>query len=249
MVLTGTGVGPVYLLPFEIYFNGQTPGTTSEPQTATLSNAMDSSVAISGPTLTGHAASDFSVVNNQCGQNLNSDSNCTLGVTFTPSTSVLGPRTADLTISSDTTGSSYINHLTGNGAIQHLPGFLANSFPPNDDGSTDAVNLPFSLNFFGTTYNQLYVNNNGNVTFGGPCGTYSPTGLTGNLLDVCGNDIAPAIIAPFWADVYTLTPGSDVVHYGVDTVNGQQAFGVNFENVAYYREPEDCSGPILLNSF
>jgi len=44
-------------------------------------------------------------------------------------------------------------------------GFNANTLPPNDDGSTGLVSLGFSFNFFGTTYTQLYVNNNGNVTF------------------------------------------------------------------------------------
>jgi hypothetical protein len=247
VVLSGTGVGPVYLLPFEIFFDGQTPGTTSEPQTATLSNATDASIAITGPTLTGHAASDFFVVNNECGQNLNSDSNCTLGITFTPSTTVLGPRTADLTISSDTTGLSYVSHLTGNGAIQHLPGFTANVLTPNDDSFTNAVPLPFTLNFFGTNFTSLYVNNNGNVTFGQPLGTYTPTGLT-------ENNGGTLIIAPYWADVDTRaalvgeqdpgSPPSAVVTYGVDTVGGNQAFGVNYENVGYYELHTD-----KLNSF
>jgi uncharacterized repeat protein (TIGR01451 family) len=240
--LSGAGVGPIYVLPFEMFYDGITPGTTSPAQTATLFNTTDTGLSVTGVTFVGNAASDFSVTSNGCGDG--ADPSCPIGVAFTPSTTVLGPRTADLTIATNSeTTPSVVSHLTGNGAIQHLPGFTANSFPPNDDDSTSAVNLPFSMNFFGTTYNQLYVNNNGNVTFGEPFGTYTPFGLTGN--------IGVPIIAPFFADVYTLTPGSDVVHYGVDTVNGQQAFGVNWENVAYYAEPdgEDCPPAILLNSF
>jgi hypothetical protein len=241
-LLSGVGVGPIYVLPFEMFYDGITPGTTSPAQTATLFNTTDTVLSVTGVTFVGNAASDFSVTSNGCGDG--ADPSCPIGVAFTPSTTVLGPRTADLTIATNSeTTPSVVSHLTGNGAIQHLPGFTANSFPPNDDDSTSAVNLPFSMNFFGTTYNQLYVNNNGNVTFGEPFGTYTPFGLTGN--------IGVPIIAPFFADVYTLTPGSDVVHYGVDTVNGQQAFGVNWENVAYYAEPdgEDCPPAILLNSF
>ena len=38
--------------------------------------------------------------------------------------------------------------------------------PANDDGSSDDVEIPFDLRFFGDAYDTLYVNNNGNVTFG-----------------------------------------------------------------------------------
>src|SRR5579871_1856900 len=37
--------------------------------------------------------------------------------------------------------------------------------PGNDDGSSPDIPLSFPLNFFGTTYNDLYVNNNGNLSF------------------------------------------------------------------------------------
>ncbi len=241
-LLSGAGVGPIYVLPFEMFYDGITPGTTSPSQTATLFNTTGTGLSVTGVTFVGNAASDFSVSSNGCGDG--ADPSCPIGVVFTPSTTALGPRTADLTIATNSESTpSVVSHLSGNGAIRHLPGFTGNSFPPNDDLSTSAVNLPFPVNFFGTTYNQLFVNNNGNVTFGEALGTYTPFGLTGN--------IGVPIIAPFFADVYTLTPGSDVVHYGVDTVNGQQAFGVNWENVAYFAEPEgdDCPPAILLNSF
>ena len=52
------------------------------------------------------------------------------------------------------------------GAVR--PGFNQNSLPANDDGSTGQVPVGFDLNFFGVPYSQLYVNNNGNVTFNGP---------------------------------------------------------------------------------
>ena len=49
------------------------------------------------------------------------------------------------------------------GAIRS--GFDGNTLARNDDGSTGLVGIGFDTNFFGTTYSQLYVNNNGNVTF------------------------------------------------------------------------------------
>src|SRR5688572_5833459 len=35
----------------------------------------------------------------------------------------------------------------------------------NDDDSSPLISLPFSFNFFGTMYNSLYINNNGNISF------------------------------------------------------------------------------------
>jgi uncharacterized repeat protein (TIGR01451 family) len=235
---------PIYVLPFEIFYDGQTPGTTSPAQTATLFNTTGTAVPISGVTLAGHAASDFSVINNLCQPSVNASSSCTIGVTFTPSTTVPGPRTADLTIASSGTGAPYVSHLTGNGALRHLAGFTANTLAANDDDSTAAISLGFTnpINFFGTTYSQTYVNNNGNITFGGPCRTYTPSGLTSNLGSLCGGPVA--IVAPFFADVDTVGVGSGVVTYGNDTVNGRPAFGADYENVGYFSNKTD-----KLNSF
>jgi len=64
----------------------------------------------------------------------------------------------------------------------------------NDDGSTDALELPFQLNFYGQVYNSLFVNNNGNVTFGSGMSSFTPFDL---------GDLGHPLIAPFWADVDT----------------------------------------------
>lgn len=101
--------------------------------------------------------------------------------------------------------------------------FTANTLAGNDDGSTGLVPLGFDVNFFGVTYDDLYVNNNGNVTFDSALGTYTPF----NLLST-----SQVIIAPFFADVDTRN--SDDVTYGIGTVDGRDAFGVNWLNVGYY---------------
>lgn len=111
------------------------------------------------------------------------------------------------------------------GAILSNPGFGTNTLPPNDDGSTGLVTFGFTANLFGPSYTQLYVNNNGNVTFHDPLGTFTPFGLTGGGV--------PPIIAPFFADIDTSSAG-DAVTYGTDTVNGHTAFGVNWLNVDYF---------------
>jgi hypothetical protein len=105
------------------------------------------------------------------------------------------------------------------------PGFDQQILDRNDDGSTDAVPIGFPVNFFGSINSTLYVNNNGNVTFNSPLSQYSPMPLS---------SLGVEIIAPFWADVDTRNPDSDVVKYGTNTVNGQAAFGVDWVNVGYY---------------
>ena len=115
------------------------------------------------------------------------------------------------------------------------PGFTTNILPGNDDYSTGAVAIGFTANFFGSSYSQLYVNNNGNVTFGTASGTFTPTGLGG---------VTIPIIAPFFADVDTRSIGSSVVTYGVSTVGGRSAFGVNWDGVGYF-----SGGVDKLNQF
>lgn len=110
-------------------------------------------------------------------------------------------------------------------AASFEPGFNSNTLAANDDGSTGLVGLPFPIDFFGNTYSSLYVNNNGNVTFNGSLGTYTPEGLT---------TFGSPIIAPFWADVDTAVSGSALVTYGNGTVAGHEAFGVNWPGVDCY---------------
>ncbi|HEX5980267.1 MAG TPA: nidogen-like domain-containing protein [Thermoleophilaceae bacterium] len=121
------------------------------------------------------------------------------------------------------------------GAVQALPGCTENTLAANDDSSTPAVTLPFGVDFFGDEYTQLYVNNNGNVTFDGPQSTFTPFDFTISGIPM---------IAPFLADVDTRGFGSGVVTYGTDTVDGRAAFCVNWVDVGYFSAQAD-----KLNSF
>ncbi len=126
--------------------------------------------------------------------------------------------------------------LPGGGAFRNLPGFSNNILPGNDDNSTGSVPMNLSLNFFGVQVSSVFVNNNGNVTFGSPLGIFTPFPLTSTNVQ---------IIAPYFSDVETDFPTSGLVTYGNDTVNGRTAFGVNWPNVEYFGE-----GPAtLLNLF
>ena len=108
------------------------------------------------------------------------------------------------------------------GAI-HDAGQFTTVLPGNDDGSTGLVSLGFNVNFFGTNYSQIYVNNNGNITFNGPLGTFTPFGISG---------VSTPMLAPFFADVDTRI-GAPVT-YGTGSIDGHQVFGVNWIDVGYF---------------
>lgn len=111
------------------------------------------------------------------------------------------------------------------GAI-HDAALFTNILPANDDSSTGQVGLGFTANINGTNYTQTYVNNNGNITFDNPLGTYTPSAITGGAFG--------PIIAPFFADVDTRAAGSNPVTYGSATLDGFNVFGVNYINVGVY---------------
>lgn len=111
---------------------------------------------------------------------------------------------------------------------------LTTTLPANDDDSSEEVDLPFELKFYGNPYSSLYVNNNGNVTFGEGQSEYTPEDLTG--------ETARPIIAPFFADVDTSGEGSNVVTYGASPDG--KTFCVNWADVGYFGSHTD-----KLNTF
>jgi len=127
-------------------------------------------------------------------------------------------------------------------AIQGASDYSActdNTLASNDDGSSDEVTLPFSVNFFNHSFASTWVNNNGNITFDGPQSTYTPYGLQATSHE---------IIAPFFADIDTRASASGQVTYGGGpAANGKPAyFCVNWSNVGYYGMHNDRLNSIQL---
>ena len=118
-------------------------------------------------------------------------------------------------------------------SLGSYPGLTA--LAPNDDSSSGAVPLGFTLSFFGHDYSSVYVNNNGNVTFDSPQGTYTPYGLSSTTR---------VIIAPFFADVDTRTGGT--VSYGTIDYGGRVAFCVQWRDVGYYSGHNDKTNSFEL---
>lgn len=120
---------------------------------------------------------------------------------------------------------------------------------PNDDGSSSVISLttafPMGLRFFGGPYTTFYVNNNGNITFSGPLGTYTP-----NPFPVASRPM----IAPYWGDVDTrgsaprtannyvvwhMTPGQLVVTWhNVGYFNSHDNLKMDFQLIL--RNTLDC---------
>lgn len=105
----------------------------------------------------------------------------------------------------------------------------------NDDGSSPLITLPFNFCLYGTSHNDAYINNNGNVSFGGPYGTFTAVGFPSNQY---------IMVAPFWADVDTRLPASGpiggVVYYKLTPTH----LIVQWEHVGYYAMHDD-----KLNTF
>ena len=95
----------------------------------------------------------------------------------------------------------------------------------NDDQSTALVNFGFDFEFFGGTYDQFYINNNGNITFTEPLFQFTPDGFPQFL----------PIVAPFWADVDTRPEQSGQVHLARGTSSrGNPFVQIDWPDVGYY---------------
>ena len=86
--------------------------------------------------------------------------------------------------------------------------------------------MGFFINFYGNSNATLYVNNNGNVTFTSAQSQYAPQPLS---------NLGTEVIAPFWADVDTRNPASDVRKIW-NRWHGEWPCGVwcDWVNVGYY---------------
>lgn len=102
----------------------------------------------------------------------------------------------------------------------------------NDDESSNELDLPFSPNFFGTTYDTFYVNNNGNITFNDSIGTFTPEPFP------IANQ---PLIAAYWADVDTINEDSGLVYLAAPN---EDTVVVTYDAVGYFSSKAD-----LLNSF
>ena len=105
----------------------------------------------------------------------------------------------------------------------------------NDDDVTLAVPLSFTFDLFGQSFNSLFINNNGNVSFGASFDTFTSTGFPVNNFPM---------VAPFWADVDTRALTSGVVYYRSEA----NRFTVIWDRVGYYNAHADktCTFELII---
>ncbi|WP_027580083.1 nidogen-like domain-containing protein [Bradyrhizobium sp. Ai1a-2] len=146
----------------------------------------------------------------------------------------------DVAVSNSHVSPEVAAKLLGTGLIKDLPGaegYGALALDHGDDNSSGPIDIKSvfganGINFFGHQYTSLYINNNGNITFGSPTGAYTPSVIDAGF----GNPI----IAVFWADVDTRGHGN--VYYDLDVADGIMT--ITWDDVGYYNQRTD-----KLNSF
>lgn len=124
VTLSGTGVNATpgaSLSVSSLAFGNQLQGTASASKAVVLTNNGTAVLSISGISVTGTNASDFSQTNN-CGSSLAISANCTINVTFTPS--VLGARLASVSVADNAAGSPQSVALSGTGLSATAVGLL-----------------------------------------------------------------------------------------------------------------------------
>lgn len=137
------------------------------------------------------------------------------------------PAQVDLTGKSITVIPPMENGNRNGGLLIPRDGSFSLAMSPNDDLSSGLITLPFTFCLYGTDYTTCYINNNGNITFGSPYGSFVPTGFP-----VTGIPM----VAPFWADVDTRTttacPYNGNVWYKIQTSPNRLI--VVWEEVGYF---------------
>jgi hypothetical protein len=122
-------------------------------------------------------------------------------------------------------------------------GFGQLAMLPNDDSSSNQLDLPFALNFFGNNYSSFFVNNNGNISFNAAVGAFTPDPFPVS---------SQPMIAPYWGDVDTRCETCGSVYVAAGRVNlpdsspNFDSVTVTWNNVGYYSSSSDKTNNFQL---
>jgi len=149
----------------------------------------------------------------------------------------LPARTAQAAAEYSSSAPSPTNVCAGSGYMRSL--VLTQALPRGDDLSGGPFALGFTINYYGTSYNNVYIDTNGELTFGDSTGQYYTTnGIT---------DVSLPAIVPFLADADTRAVGSpNLIYYDQVTVDGHPAFAVHWEQVGYYNQHIDKTNDFMV---
>jgi hypothetical protein len=107
--VSGSAVLPVSFSPVSLTFAAQAVGTTSAPQTVTLTNNLSTTLSKIAVSTSG----DFGLATDNCASTLAAAGQCTFSVTFTPSQT--GSVKGAVTVTDSATGSPQVVNLGGTG--------------------------------------------------------------------------------------------------------------------------------------
>ncbi len=175
--VAGLVVVPVAsLTPPTLAFNPTVIARNSPAQIATLTNTGTTPMQVAGINFTGPNANSFSQTNN-CPATLLGGANCTINVTFTPSSG--GSLTANLSVSDSAPGSPQLVSLTGTGVS-------AVTLSPT------GISFPLQINTTSSSPKSITLTNNQTVTL-----NISSIALSGSnassfsQINTCGSAVTP----------------------------------------------------------
>ena len=116
------------------------------------------------------------------------------------------------------------------GAVITDSGCTANTLPRLDDNiDTPAVALGFNVNWFGTSYNQILINNNGGISFNDGKGSFT---------DYQGINLSRTdrpLVLPLFTDIDTRNLATTAVTHGpITSFDGVNGYCINWVNVGRY---------------
>jgi hypothetical protein len=148
-----TGAPAVSFSPTSLTFGAQAIGTTSPPQSITVTNTGNASLFINSAATRGANPLDFTQVSDGCsGLTLAAGASCTVSITFSPTAS--GARSATFILTDNAANSPQTVPITGTGTGQNPPLAIDSRFFTCASGVCDvgAGQNVFVNNFFTTTF-------------------------------------------------------------------------------------------------
>jgi Putative Ig domain len=143
----------VNLTPTSLTFGSQAVGTTSAPQTITVTNTGTAGLFINSAQTRGVNGLDFTQVNDGCsGLTLAPGTNCSVSITFSPTGT--GTRSASFILTDNAADSPQTAPVTGTGTGTNPPLTINTQFFTCTGGTCDiaAGSSEFVNNFFTTTF-------------------------------------------------------------------------------------------------
>lgn len=130
-----------------------------------------------------------------------------------------------------------------NGAVSGFVDCDAYSIGARDDGGVGPIDLGFNVDWFGTSYRSIYINNNGGFVFNDGGGSF--TAFSGVDLQTAPRPY----VLPLFTDIDT-TLSSGVVEFGpLDNANPSAGYCINWIDVGEYGSSDpDYSFQVILTN-